>query len=318
MRFGLLLASLLGLESGPIGMDGALTTANVPAKFLEDIYFVGHVPLMVLQVDPRISYALYVPKSHYNPDPNNNGSTNSTAVKLPLLVYVHGTGRNTVAIYNELVPFADSTPCAILAPVFPAGMDGPNDIDSYKELQSKSLRSDLGLLSVLEEVAYRWPGIETEKVFMMAFSGGGQFAHRFLYLYPGRLAAISVGAPGRPTYLDGGQDWPVGVADVEILFNKTVHTDLIGDIPIQLVVGSKDVELHGSQEFWEWEREVLGSGGLPPMNETRLESMKKLHASLEQAGIMSQLDIVEGVAHNETGVRETVLQFLQPWIQKKG
>ncbi|KAI1411646.1 alpha/beta-hydrolase [Hypoxylon sp. FL1857] len=293
-------------------MDGALTTANVPAKFLEDVYFVNHVPLMALQVDPRISYALYVPESQYNPDP----SSNSTGGKLPLLVYVHGTGRSIVAIYNELVPFADSTPCAILAPLFPAGMDGPNDIDSYKELRSNTLRSDLGLLSVLDQVAYRWPGLETDKVFMMGFSGGGQFAHRFLYLYPERLAAISVGSPGRPTFLDDTQDWPSGVKDVETVFNRMIQTDLIGQLPIQLVVGGNDTELHGDQDFWEWEREVLGGGGLPPMNETRLESMKQLHASLEQAGIETQFDIVPGVAHNETGVRETVLKFLQPWIQK--
>lgn len=297
-------------------MDGALTTANVPAKFLDDVYFVGHVPLMALQVDPRISYALYVPESQYNPDPDGEGPNSSTAKKLPLLVYLHGTGRSIVAIYNELVPFADSTPCAILAPLFPAGMDGPNDIDSFKELRSESLRSDLGLLSVLDQVAYRWPGIETDKVAMMGFSGGGQFVQRFLYLYPERLAVVSVGAPGRPTFLDDTQDWPVGVADVDTVFNRTISTESIGDIPIQLVVGSEDVELHGDEEFWEWEREVLGSGGLPPMNETRLESIQELHTSWEQAGIASQLDIVDGVAHNETGVRKTVLQFLQPWIQK--
>ncbi|KAI1770495.1 alpha/beta-hydrolase [Hypoxylon cercidicola] len=302
MRFGLLLSSLLGLDGGPIGMDGALTTASVPEIFLEDVYFVGHVPLMALQVDPRISYALYVPKSHYNPDPSGEGSNSS---KLPLLVYIHGTGRSIAAIYSELVPFAETTPCAILAPLyvkitvfffrfsslarFPAGMDGPNDIDSYKELRSESLRSDLGLSSVLDQVAYRWPGIETAKVIMMGFSGGGQFAHRFLYLYPERLAAVSVGAPGRPTFLDDTQDWPVGVADVETVFNRTLSRESIGDVPIQLVVGNQDVELHGDNEFWECQREVLGSGGLPPMNETRLESMQTLHTSLEQAGIASQL-----------------------------
>ncbi|KAL7624728.1 hypothetical protein AAE478_006299 [Parahypoxylon ruwenzoriense] len=321
MRFGLLLASLLGFEGGPIGMDGALTTANVPAQFLEDLYLVGHFPLMTLQVDPRISYAIYVPKAHYNPDPaQGNGTThNSTAAtgKLPLLVYVHGTGRNIAALNEELASFADEAACAVLAPLFPAGMDGPNDVDSYKVLRSPSLRSDLGLLAVLDQVAYRWPGIETGKVFLMGFSGGGQFAHRFLYLYPERLAAASVGAPGRPTFLEESQDWPAGIADVETLFNKTVDGGLVGKVPIQLVVGDKDVEIHGSPEFWEWQRETLGGdGGLAQMNVTRLESMRQLHASLERAGIETQFDIVPGVAHEETGVRETVLGFLGPLIRK--
>ncbi|KAI1097573.1 alpha/beta-hydrolase [Jackrogersella minutella] len=273
---------------------------NVPSEFLKDVYFVEQVPLMALQVDPRISYALYIPKSHYTPNPNGSGSTGG---KLPLLVYVHGTGRNISAIYSDLVPFTNSTPCAVLAPVFPAGMDGPNDLDSYKQLRSSMLCSDLGLLAVLDRVACRWPGLATEKAFMMGFSGGGQ-PHRFLYLYPERLAAISVGAPGRPTLLDEEQDWPLGVADAQAVFGKTVRTDLIAEVPIQLVIGSEDT------------RDVLGAGGLPPMKETRVESIQQLRGSLAQAGIETQFDIVDGVAHDETGARNTVLGFLQPLIRK--
>ncbi|OTB04575.1 hypothetical protein M426DRAFT_261837 [Hypoxylon sp. CI-4A] len=313
MKFRLLLASLLGTSNGgSIGMDGALTTADVPAKFLEDVYFVNQVPIMALQVDTRISYALYVPEAQYNPDP----SKNPTPAKLPLLVYVHGTGRNIASMYTDLAAFANSTSCAVLAPLFPAGMDGPNDIDSYKELSSEKLRSDLGLLSVLDQVAYRWPGLETEKVFMMGFSGGGQFAHRFLYLYPERLSAISIGSPGRPTFLDDTQDWPLGIADVQDVFNKKVDTGLIGDVTIQFVVGSKDAELHGDEDFWQWKNDTLGSGGLPPMNVTRLESIQQLRESFTDAGIESQFEIVDGVAHDEMGVRKTVFGFLQPEIQK--
>ncbi|KAI0381663.1 alpha/beta-hydrolase [Hypomontagnella monticulosa] len=314
MRFELLLASLLGVQAVPIGMENALTTANVPEQFLEDIYFVGHVPQMALQADTRISYALYIPESHYNANP----ATNPAGDKLPLLVYIHGTSRNTAAMFGDLVPFADSVPCAVIAPIFPAGLNGPNDLDSFKELKTDSLRSDLSLLNILDEVAYRWPGLETSKVFMMGFSGGGQFAHRFMYLYPERLNAISIGAPGRPTFLDETQDWPVGIADVDKVFGKTVSTTAIAKLPIQLVVGGNDTEIHGSPEFWEWEKEVLGGGGLPPMNETRLESIKELRASWEEVGIKTQFDIVLGVAHNETGVRKTVLGFLKPQIQKSG
>ncbi|KAK6954884.1 hypothetical protein Daesc_002512 [Daldinia eschscholtzii] len=318
MRSKLLLSSFLGLNGAlaasgvPVGMEDALTTANMPSEFLEDVYFVDHVPLMALQADPRISYALYIPKAHYNPDP----SKSETPKKLPLLVYIHGTGRNTVAIYDELVPFADSAPCAILSPLFPAGMDGPNDLDSYKELKSDSLRSDQALLQVFDQVAYRWPGLEMEKVYMMGFSGGGQFAHRFMYLYPEKLAAISIGAPGRPTFIDDTQDWPIGTKDVKTVFDKTVQPNVIGKLPIQLVVGGNDTEIHGDEAFWEWKKNVLGSGGLPPMNETRLESIKELRASWEKLGIKTQFDVVDGVAHNEKGVREAVLGFLGPQLKK--
>ncbi|CAI7650253.1 unnamed protein product [Penicillium manginii] len=226
-------------------MDRPLTTSNVPKKFLKACLMVGHVPLKVLACDPRVSYALYIPPTRYDADPN--------PTKLPLLVWVHGTGRKWNTLYeDEMVSFADRMPCAILAPLFPAGLDGPNDLDSYKMLHSSSLQSDQALLEILDEVSLRWPGIHTDNFFLHGFSGGGQFAHRFLYLYPERLAAISVGAPGRVTALNFSKNWPEGIADTNILFGREVVPGNIRKVPIQLVVGSEDNKVHGGEAFWTW------------------------------------------------------------------
>ncbi|EXJ71415.1 uncharacterized protein A1O5_05223 [Cladophialophora psammophila CBS 110553] len=257
-----------------------LTTADVPARFLQAALLVGHIPLRAVACDPRVSYALYVPPHHYNPRPAQGED------KLPLLVYMHGTRRDISAIHDAhgLVAFAEATPCAVLGPLFPAGLDGPNDIDSYKLLRSKTLRSDLVLPAMLDEIAQRWPGVRTEKIFMMGFSGGGQFAHRFLYLYPERLAAVSVGAPGRVTSLDSQKKWPRGVADGEALFSRTVQGDMVRKVPIQLVIGGADNVVHGGEEFWVWLRQMkardrsgtVEAGGyensdLPQMDQGRLE-----------------------------------------------
>ncbi|KIW91201.1 uncharacterized protein Z519_08097 [Cladophialophora bantiana CBS 173.52] len=302
----------------------ALTTADVPARFLQAALLVGHIPLRAVACDPRVSYALYVPPHHYNPSPAQGED------KVPLLVYMHGTRRDISAIHDAhgLVAFAETTPCAVLAPLFPAGLDGANDIDSYKLLRSKTLRSDLVLLSMLDEIAQRWPGVRTEKIFMMGFSGGGQFAHRFLYLYPERLAAVSVGAPGRVTSLDSQKKWPMGVADAEALFGRTVQADLLRKVPIQLVIGSADTVVHGGEEFWVWHREMKArdgsgrveagdceNGDLPQMDRGRLESIRGLQAMWKRHGIDSHLDIVPGVAHDDKGVRESVLQFMRPHLQ---
>ncbi|KAK9247042.1 poly hydrolase [Lipomyces tetrasporus] len=309
-------------------MNERLTTAEVPRQFLEAAFLVGHIPQKALASDPRISYALYVPPKHYNPNPL---STNGEHGKLPLLVYVHGTRRNFSAIHNELVPFAESTPCAILAPLFPAGIDGPNDLDSYKVLRSATLRSDLALLSMLDETAQCWPGIDTDKVFLMGFSGGGQFAHRFLYLYPERLAAVSVGAPGRVTVLDDQQNWPIGVADVEALFNRSIKKDLIRQVHIQLVIGDVDVNVHGGKEFWVWLPQMIQARrndeggdaegkekmGLPTMEQGRRDTLQDLQTMWKQDAIGVQFDVVEGVSHVSGGVRECVLRFLQAWMQKE-
>ncbi|CAI7657431.1 unnamed protein product [Penicillium pancosmium] len=226
-------------------MDGPLSITDVPKKFLKACFMVGHVPLRALACDPRVSYALYIPPTRYDADPN--------PIKLPLLVWVHGTGRKWNTHYeDEMVSLADRMPCAILAPLFPAGLDGPNDLDSYKMLHSSSLRSDQALLGILDEVAVRWPGIWTDKIFVLGFSGGGQFAHRFLYLYPERLAGLSVGAPGRITALDFSKNWPEGIANTKELFDLDVVPGNIRKVPIQLVVGSEDNKVHGGEAFWSW------------------------------------------------------------------
>jgi poly(3-hydroxybutyrate) depolymerase len=211
-----------------LGKVGVLTTSDVPSRFREAAFQTGKIPFRISSIDPRVSYGMYIPPEHYDHQK-----------PLPLLIYIHGTRRNISAIHQELVSFAQVTPCALLAPLFPVGLDGPNDINSYQLLRSHTLQADAVLLSILDEIAHIWPGIETKKIFLMGFSGGGQFAHRFLYIHPERIAAISIGSPGSVTQLDQ-QLWPKGVNDVASLFGKSVSKDIIQQVPIQLVVGGSD------------------------------------------------------------------------------
>ncbi|KAI1506364.1 Alpha/Beta hydrolase protein [Biscogniauxia marginata] len=241
-------------------MEKPLTTAEVPPQFLKAVYMVGHVPSKALPSDPRVSYRLYIPPEKYKTSAENNHG--SGLGKLLLLVYVHGTRRDTSALHGELAALAEATPCAVVAPLFPSGLDGPNDLDSYKLLRSATLRYDTALLSILDEAAQRWPGIRTDRVFLMGYSGGAQFALRFLYLHPERLASVSLGAPGLVMFLDDTQTWPVGTADVESLFGRTIDKDAIRGLEIQLVVGGADVTIPGgSREFWDWLGEMRARRG---------------------------------------------------------
>ena len=123
-----------------------ISTANVPPQFLKAAFLSGHVPYKSLSSDLRVSYKLYIPPEHINANPADPKQTRPI---LPLIVVIHGT-RRTSETLKGLVPWSHKHPCAILAPLFPGGLDGSNDIDSYKVLSSKSLRSDLALLSMLE------------------------------------------------------------------------------------------------------------------------------------------------------------------------
>lgn len=296
-------------------MQKPLSTDDVPPRFLQAAYLTGHTPLKALESDPRVSYALYIPPKHYD--------TSSDPKQLPLVIWMHGTRRKLTALYAEdVVSSANSTPCAVLAPLFPIGLDGPNDLDSYKTLRSKSLSSDLAILSILEEVAARWPGIRTDKFFMMGFSGGGQFTQRFLYLYPERLLAVSVGAPGHTTTLDPETPWPEGVANVKALFGRPIRKELIQKVPIQLAVGSADDQVHGSEEFWDWLEQMKRRKDkdrqrekLQRMRQGRLQNLRNLKDAWELEGISCQLTIVDGVSHEGDKMRPHMLQFLRPLIQ---
>lgn len=306
-------------------MDTTISTTIVPLKFHASAYLVGQIPFTALKSDPRISYALYVPPSHYE---------NPPGAKIPLLVSIHGTRRNMSSLYTSLPAFADSTPCAILVPLFPAGLEGPNDFNLYMNLRIMRLRSDLAVLGMLDEIAFRWPGIETEKVFMMGFSGGGQFVHRFLYLYPERLRAVSVGAPGQVTLLDRELRWPKGIKDVEEIFGRGVDREAIAKVRIQLVIGGEDNKLHGGEDFWAWVRKAKraqraqrGKGRETDseeekndmtMRKGRLDTLRELNETWKkELGIESEIEIVEGVAHSASGVEDRVFDFIRPLISEK-
>jgi dienelactone hydrolase len=312
-----------------------ISTAQVPAKFLKPAMLIGSTPLKALQSDPRVSYNLYIPPDHYNPDPTRNTSTEGEGShpsyklpRIPLVVSVHGTGRDAGTCRRRLISFADTERCAILAPLFPAGLDDELDYDSYKLLRSKTLKSDLALLDIVKEVAIRYPGIDTGKFFLVGFSGGGQFVHRFLYIYPERVFAASVGAPGRVTRLDKTLKWPQGIADVGEVFQKDL-TESDGEISlegirkingIQMIVGGDDTEVPG--EFNDWVAKLKGKAPksttptLEPMWISRVETLKKLHEEWHSLGISSTFEVVEGVKHDSNGVNPTVVKFLEPLMRE--
>jgi poly(3-hydroxybutyrate) depolymerase len=146
----------------------------------------GRTPLFACQTDQRFSYCLYVPRDIDTSRPH------------PLVVSVHGTERAVESYRDGFADLADKHQCVVLAPLFPAGIGDPDDVHNYKTVDYRGIRFDLILLDMVAEVGARWP-VTTDRFYLHGFSGGGQFAHRFLYLHPNRLAGISVAAPGSIT-----------------------------------------------------------------------------------------------------------------------
>ncbi|KAJ7780296.1 poly hydrolase [Mycena maculata] len=245
----------------------------------------GKTPFFASTSDQRFSFSLYVPKCHKFDGP-----------RLPLLVVVHGTRRQIGGYLSHLQGFSEEHGIVILYPLFPAGIIDPRDVHNYKNLLYHDIRFDLILLSMLEQAAAIWR-IDANRFFLHGFSGGGQFAHRFLYMHPTRLRGVSIGSPGSITHPTTDAAWPTGLADVDTIFGVVPDFALIARVPVQVLVGEKDTDTSMISRD-----DVAGR--------TRLERARYLHTALAGRGVSSRLDIVPGVAHD--GIK--CLPAVIPWL----
>ncbi|WIV55911.1 PHB depolymerase family esterase [Amycolatopsis nalaikhensis] len=259
----------------------------------ERAHFVGGTPFFASQHDQRLFYALYVPKDH-TPD----------AEPLPLVVVQHGTGRSAELYRDRWKQFAIEHRCVILTPLFPAGLMEPGELHSFKFLEYRGLRFDEELLHIVDEAAAAF-NARPERFFLHGFSGGGQFAHRFYYAHPDRLAGVSIGAPGRITQLDDSLPWWLGTGGFEDRFGIRIDLDALRRVPVQMVVGEEDVET--------WEITNPGGpnwmDGVETTGSTRVERLETLRDNFVAQGIAVRYDVVPGVAHRGTGVVPVVQDF---------
>jgi pimeloyl-ACP methyl ester carboxylesterase len=245
------------------------------------------------QVDQRFSYCLYVPKRR-----------ETDRDRFPLVVIQHGTGRTAGQYRDAMADFCEVHRVVVLAPLFPAGIGDPRDLHNYKFIEYQTIRFDLILLAIIDEVAERFP-IDAGKFLLHGFSGGGQFTHRFLYLHPDRLLAASVGAPGRITMIDNTEQWWLGTHNFESVFGASLDLEAIAAVRIQLIVGALDVET------WEINNRTDSNwmDGLEKQGDTRVARIEALQRNLASHGIDSRIDIVPGMAHEGMKALPAVQDF---------
>lgn len=255
-------------------------TAGARVLHPTEFFHSGVTAFFALRTDPRFSYCLYVPAAH-----------KTTTKRLPLVVVVHGTNRTAERYRTLFSEFAEEHACIVLAPLFPAGIIDPEDLNNYKRIRFHDIRFDHVLLDMIEQIGARYR-VQTERFLLHGFSGGGQFAHRFAYLHPHRLSALSVGAPGRITRIDADVPWWLGTADLAELFGTELDLPALRRVPVQMIVGAEDTET------WEIAEPGIDAGG-----DTRVERLRTLRDNWEAHGIPVRLEIVPGMGHSgSTGV----------------
>lgn len=258
-------------------------------------YQLGRTAFFASRFDQRFSYCCYVPSSY----------DESAHTRYPLVVLIHGSRRNADILRDQFADFAEKHQCITLCPLFPCGIGEPGELHNYKRIAYQGIRYDHVLLSMVEEMAglYR---LNTQKFLLHGFSGGGQFAHRFLYLHPERLLGVSIGAPGAITLPDPSRPWWVGTGGMEQRFGKNLNVAAMRAVAVQMVVGADDLDT------WEVTYTPKSADWMEGANDagrTRVDRLHTLAHSFEALGISVRLDIVAGAAHTGHLLHSSVADF---------
>lgn len=278
-----------------------MTDAGVERRFAH--YLWGKAPAWALSTDQRFSYYTYTPHA-----------LRESTGPIPLVVVVHGTLRQPQVYRDEFVQFAEDHQCAVLAPLFPAGIEDPDDIDNYKRIEFRGIRFDRLLIDMADDYARRY-GLSFGSWYLHGFSGGGQFAHRFLYLHPERLAAVSIGAPGAVTLIDADREWWVGTSDMHQRFGIDLDLDAVRRVAALLVIGADDFggeEVSVPEGSRHWMPDANRAG------RDRQERLESLRRSLDENGVEARLERVADVAHRGRGVMPAVRSFFEEIMHRRG
>lgn len=213
------------------------------------------------------------------------------ALGAPLVVSVHGIARNAAAHVYRLIANAEHFGLSVVAPLFEKQSYG-----QYQQLedQHSGARSDQALINIIEAASEHIVAAY-DKILLFGHSGGAQFAHRFAFVHPQRVAsAVLVGA-GWYTLPDPSQRYPYGLAAPvkgRLEFDATAWIR----IPLHVMVGECDVERDGT---------VRQSALLDrQQGETRLERARRWveaarkYRDLYEGAAPVTFDVLPGVGHS--------------------
>jgi len=231
------------------------------------------------QADARFRYGLMAPADGRPP--------------AGLLVVVHGSQRRYLRALAGFAEFGRQHRLAVMAPHFPGDLFGDGNHDGYKFLFEHNIRYDKLLNDMIDEAAEQL-GCDAGRVLLHGYSGGGQFVHRYLYLHPERVRAASIGAPGEVTLLDDHAQWWAGTANSPEVFGKDVDKSALKNVPIQLMVGEKDLD---TGELVEQPHSELWASDEERRAATRIDRIQLLQRSFQNVGAAAALEIMPGVSH---------------------
>ena len=261
----------------------------------------GALGAVSCQAHPQLSYYPYIPVRFMA----------EKRTSAPLIVAVHGSSRNPKDFRDLYCEFAERHGCFVIAPLFP--MDTATDVpdEEYKYLRGDNVRYDHALFAMIAEFAGH-VGVDFSGLVFFGFSGGAQFGHRLLYLWPQKFRAMSFAAPGFVTLPSDQYDWWVGTRDIHGLFDVTLEPDVLSRTAVQLICGEAD---NFPYEIYSRHEMGMGDAAYSAYGATRLERIKTLKSEYDALGLSADLTIVPNCAHDLPPLLEASKAFLSSHIK---
>lgn len=168
---------------------------------------------------PGCAYFVYVPTGPIDPQ--------------RLFVSVHGITRNALEHVLLFGPWAQRLGVALIAPLFTrAAFQGYQTLDTRRGMPADEA------FDLICDDARALLGLQHCALHLFGYSGGGQFAHRYLLKHPGRVARAAIGAPGWYTFPDSAVPYPLGLATPGATLEPLPV--LAGFPPTRVIVGDAD------------------------------------------------------------------------------
>ena len=243
---------------------------------------------------PPLDYFCYVPTQ--------------AAADAPLLVAVHGFSRNAPEQVERFAPLCESAGVVLAAPHFPE-----QDFPDFQRLgrSGRGSRSDHALEAMLADLRGHL-GWLLGRVTLCGYSGGGQFAHRFLMAYPGRLMGAVVAAPGWFTFPTRDVAYPYGLRVGGRLPGVRLRPESFLRVPVLVAVGEEDDDPRSENLRHSPELDLQ-------QGNTRVERAARWVRAMQEEAYASglpsrvRLAILPGAGHSfpecmESGLGELVLE----------
>ncbi len=183
----------------------------------------GRILRRVLRRDPTQEYLVYAPRSG--------------GVGAPVLASVHGVSHNAFDQARLFAPFCEKLGVVLVVPRFSSEQH-----TDYQRLGrgGRGVRADLLLNQCLAEVA-SLTGADATRICLFGYSGGAQFAHRYLMAHPHRIARAVVVAAGWYTFPDHRRRFPYGIRSTASLPGVSFNPEEFLHVPVDVFIGAHDV-----------------------------------------------------------------------------